>query len=213
MQFKVVQKTEETNIDMMQETELRQELASWKNKYDETKQKYEETLNTIASYKEETSAESKTRETLEKELQTLEEALGRTDVEGEGIIITLAQKKDEELGEDEEMKPIIAEDLIYIINYLKDAGAEAISINGERVVNTSAISCDGNIIIVNGKKVSTPIEIAAIGYAPRLTTLSRAGGTLENFALDGKGVEIKKPNNIEMPKFTGVYNFKYLKTK
>ena len=96
MQFKVVQKTEETNIDMMQETELRQELASWKNKYDETKQKYEETLNTIASYKEETSAESKTRETLEKELQTLEEALGRTDVEGEGIIITLAQKKDEE---------------------------------------------------------------------------------------------------------------------
>ena len=34
MQFKVVQESQETNIDTMQETELRQELASWKNKYE-----------------------------------------------------------------------------------------------------------------------------------------------------------------------------------
>ena len=40
MQFKDVQESQETNIDSMQETELRQELASWKTKYDETKEKY-----------------------------------------------------------------------------------------------------------------------------------------------------------------------------
>ena len=36
---------------------------------------------------------------------------------------------------------------------MKNAGAEAIAINGERIVSTSAISCDGNVIVVNGKKI------------------------------------------------------------
>ena len=55
MQFKVVQESQETNIDSMQETELRQELASWKTKYDETKEKYDETVSTLQTYKQEST--------------------------------------------------------------------------------------------------------------------------------------------------------------
>ena len=212
MQFKVVQKTEETNIDMMQEIELRQELASWKNKYDETKQKYDETLNTIASYKEESSAESKTRETLEKELATLEEALGRTDVEGEGVIITLAQKTDEELGEDEEMKPIIAEDLIYIINYLKDAGAEAISINGERVVNTTYLVDVGETIKINSKYIrETTFEIKAIGNSTYLeSSIFGKGGYAETLDVSGIKASCEKSNKVQIPKYEGEFETKYV---
>ena len=53
-------------------------------------------------------------EALEKELTTLEQALGKTDVEGEGIIISLREKQANELSEDETITPISANDLIYI---------------------------------------------------------------------------------------------------
>ena len=181
MQFKVVQESQETNIDSMQETELRQELASWKTKYDETKEKYDETVSTLQTYKQESTSDEEKKATLEKELEDLQLILGKTDVEGEGVVITLTEKKDSELGEGEKREPIAAIDLVYIVNYLKDAGAEAISINGERVVTTTAISCDGNVIVVNGKKVNSPIQITAIGLTELLSTLNRPGSTLEYF--------------------------------
>ena len=83
MQFKVVQESQETNIDSMQEAELRQELTNWKNKYEETKAKYEETSNTLTAYREESSSDEKTKETLENELLNLNMQLGKTDVEGQ----------------------------------------------------------------------------------------------------------------------------------
>ena len=137
MQFKVVQESQESNIDSMQEAELRQELANWKTKYEETKAKSEETANTLKTYREETTSDEKTKETLEAELENLNMQLGKTDVEGEGVIITLRKKEENELAEDEEITEITSIDLVYMVNALKDAGAEAISINGERIVNTT----------------------------------------------------------------------------
>ncbi len=46
---------------------------------------------------------------------------------------------------------------------MKISGAEAISINDERIVNDTSIICSGNVIRVNDKKVSSPFEIKAIG--------------------------------------------------
>ena len=129
MQFKVAQETKETNIDTMKEAELRQQLSNWKSKYEETKEKTTELDNTLETYKKESSSDSKTKEALEKELETLEQALGKTNVEGEGIIITLREKKENELVEDEFITPIVAEDLIYIVNSLKDAGAEIVEVD------------------------------------------------------------------------------------
>ena len=71
MQFKVVQETEEANIDLMQEAELRQQLASWKTKYEETREKYNEMSETLRSYKEESTSDSEKKEALEKELENL----------------------------------------------------------------------------------------------------------------------------------------------
>ena len=154
MQFKVVRETEETNIDTMQEAELRQELANWKSKYDETKERYDEISATLESYKEETSSDSQTKETLEAELENLELQLGKTDVEGEGVVITLSEKSEQELEEEEQIISIKAEDLVYIVNYLKDSGAEAISINDERIVNTTDIADVGDAIKINSKYCS-----------------------------------------------------------
>ena len=171
MQFKVVQLSEEINVDIMQEAELRQELANWKNKYDETKSRYNEVKGTLESYKQESSTDNEKKETLEEELKVQEQQLGKTDVEGEGIILTLTEKTDEELENEEieELKPIYSEDLIYIINALKDSGAEAISINDERIINTTYLADVGDNIKINSKYIRTSTYvIKAIGNASYL---------------------------------------------
>ena len=213
VQIKTVNSNGTTISSNSKTGDLKTQVLRMKEKYERQYDELEELTKQLEDARQQATSNNGELEELEAKIKQDNLLLGNTNVKGTGITITLTDGKKDLVLIDSADLLIHAENVLAVVNELKNAGAEAISINGERVVNTSAISCDGNIIIVNGKKVSTPIEIAAIGYAPRLTTLSRAGGTLENFALNGKGVEIKKPNNIEMSKFTGVYNFKYLKTK
>ncbi len=214
MQFKVTQKSKEINIDTMQEAELRQQLANWKNKYEETKKKREEVSNTLETYKEESSSDSKTQEALEKELSTLEQALGKTDVEGEGIIINLREKKENELGEDESITPIFANDLIYIVNSLKDAGAEAISINNERIIGITDIVDIGEYvnIKINSNYIRTnEFEIKAIGNSSYLeSSIFGKGGYAEQLEISGIKATVQKSNKIRINKYTGEIDFKYV---
>ena len=214
MQFKVTQKSKEINIDTMQEAELRQQLANWKNKYEETKKKREEVSNTLETYKEESSSDSKTQEALEKELSTLEQALGKTDVEGEGIIINLREKKENELGEDESITPIYANDLIYIVNSLKDAGAEAISINNERIIGITDIVDIGEYvnIKINSNYIRTnEFEIKAIGNSSYLeSSIFGKGGYAEQLEISGIKATVQKSNKVRINKYTGEIEFKYV---
>ena len=208
MQFKVVQESQETNIDSMQEADLRQELTNWKTKY-------EETSNTLAAYREESSSDEKTKETLENELASLNMQLGKTDVEGEGVIITLSKKSENELGEDEILKEIEAMDLVYIINYLKDAGAEAISINGERIVNTTDIADVGGSIKINSRYLRTDAyEIKAIGNSSYLeSSLFGKGGYAEQLNTSGIKAEIERSKKVTISKYTGDFETKYMQEK
>lgn len=212
MQFKVVEETQKADIDTMQETELRQQLANWKTKYEETKEKYEETIETLNSYKEENVSDNKTKDTLELELSNLEKALGKTDVEGEGIIITLKEKQQTELEEYEEITPINAEDLIYITNYLKDSGAEAISINDERIVNTTYIVNIGESIKINGKFIRSNIyTIKAIGNSSYLeSSIFGKGGYAEQLNISGIKPEVQKLNKIQILKYNGDFNTEFI---
>lgn len=212
MQFKVVQETEEANIDTMQEAELRQELANWKTRYDEAKEKYDEIVSTLNSYKEESTSDSQTKETLEAELESLEMALGKTDVEGEGVIITFSEKSKEELGEEEEIISIRAEDLVYIVNYLKDAGAEAISINDERIVNTTDIADVGDAIKINSKYLRTnSYTIKAIGNSSYLeSSIFGKGGYVEQLNTTGIKSEIERENKVQISKYEGDFERNYM---
>lgn len=206
MQFRVVHETEITSIDTMRESELRSELANWKSKCDEVELKYQEVEEKLKSYKEESTTDSKTREKLEEELEELNLVLGKTDVEGEGIIITL---KD---GNDYEAK-VEAEKLLLIVNTLKEAGAEAISINEQRIINSSYIVLISNSFIkVNSQRIVAPYVIKAIGKASYLEgALFGTGGYAEELKALGMEVNVVSEDEIEIPKYNGEMNVKYIK--
>ena len=212
MQFKVVQESQQANIDTMQEAELRQELANWKTKYDETKEKYDELALTLDSYKEESSTDSQTKQTLEEELKKQELILGKTDVEGEGAIITITEKQQNELAMDEEIISIGADDLIYIINSLKDAGAEAISVNDERIINTTDIADVGDSIKINSKYLrTTTYIIKVIGNGSYLeSSIFGKGGYAEQLNTTGIKTIIDRENKVRILKYNGDFEKKYM---
>ena len=158
MQFKIVNETDITSIENMREAELRTELANWKSKYEEVNKKYEETSEKIDEYKQNKESNEETEKLVDDELAQVNMTLGKTDVQGEGIEVTLRDSKNEEISR------ITADDLILIVNSLKTSGAEAISINDERIINMSDIvDINQSFIKINGQRILSPYIIKAIG--------------------------------------------------
>ena len=215
MQFKVVKETDITSIETMREEELRTELANWKKMYKEAQEQYNEKSAKLAEYKEKEQSTEESSKLVEKELEQTKMYLGKTDVEGQGITIKIQENTNQNNNSEEEsVTPISAEDLLVIVDYLKLAGAEAISINGQRIIQTTAITCEGNVIKINGQKVSSPFTIKAIGSQGLLYgSLTMIGGYL--YILDEAGVivETTQMDNLTVEKYSGVINYKYVKNE
>ena len=133
--------------------------------------------------------------------------LGKTDVQGQGIVITLKDI------DDEDIKPISEEDLLIIVDYLKLAGAEAISINEERIINMSEIVYVSNsVIYINQQRILSPYVIKAIGDSTKLeSTLLGNGGYIELLKNIGFEANIEKHNKINIHKYSRDIGHKYMK--
>lgn len=204
MQFKVVQQTDITSIETMTESELRSELLTWREKYEQLQLKYEEVSTKINEYKEEYKSDEETEILLGKELKDLQMLLGETDVQGSGIIVTIS----EEGLEDER---ITYEDLLYIVNALKSAGAEAISINGHRIINTTDIVELNSYIRINSRNILAPYTIKAIGNQTYLeSTLLGVGGYADELKKWGFTIEIERSENVTIEAYTNELSYKYM---
>ena len=139
--------------------------------------------------------------------------LGLSEVKGPGVTITVKDSDVEATNLVDSSKYLVHDkDILDIVNELKNAGAEAISINDERIVLTTSIICGGNVININEEKIGSPFVIKAIGLPETLANLSRPDGTLARLKERKIKVELQKNNDITIPKYTGVFSFKYAKS-
>lgn len=186
----------------------------WKEKYEaiyNEQAKKEEELENLRNQVVNQDADSVK---LSEELQENNMLLGYYDVLGEGIIITLKDANKNAIKTSILVDPndfvVHDADLMEVVNALKESGAEAISINGQRVVDSTAIACLGNVIQVNGEKVGVPFEIKAIGLTERLYGgLTMPYGYLYNMEGAGIQVKVEKSDHIVIPKYSGVSQFEY----
>ena len=183
-----------------------------KEKYDNaysTLQKKENELNNLID-----SATANDSESLQlsEELEEVNSILGLTTVHGEGIVITISDGTAPTNALDLSSYIVHDTNLRLIVNYLFNAGAEAVSINDERIVSTTAITCIGNTIKVNNEKVATPFVIKAIGQQDKLYgAMTTQGGYLYNL-VNSTGVSvdsIEKSDSITIEGYSGVFSFEY----
>lgn len=138
---------------------------------------------------------------------------GTVDVQGKGVIITLTDsKKIPNNAIDDKVNYIVHDqDIIYIVNELENTGAEAISINDERLNSLSKIKAKGMKIKINEHEYEPPFVIKAIGDPNSLASTLKSNENELNIKKDmfGLGVKIEKSNKIFIPKYNGNINFKY----
>ena len=212
MQFKVVYQTDITSIETMREEDLKTELANWKSKYQDAEDKYKEVQETLKKYKEESTSDAETKKNLEEELENLKLMLGITDVEGQGIIIKMKDPDNIDENDEENTKQKIkASELMIIVNYLKDSGAEAISINNQRIVNkTDIVDITLSFIKVNSQRVLPPYEIKAIGDPEYLKSSLIGTGYDEKIKGWGQTIEFEQPRKVTIKKFDGKFETNYI---
>lgn len=215
IQVKTVKNTNSTSSKNYEENNLRAEVLKYKEKYDNL---IKETEKVDAQLQEQIESATKNNSELEESKNQINDGnkmIGLTEVTGPGITITLADSDIDSTSVLNSSDLLIHDiDLLKVVNELKNAGAEAISINNQRVILTTPIICGGNIININGEKIGSPFEIKAIGSSEALANLSRPGGWLSK--LEERGIKVstpKKSNSITIPKYSGVLNFKYINNK
>ena len=208
IQFKTISHTDIGSLETMQESELRKEIASIKAKYDETLTKLEETNKMIKEYEESINTDKEASEILQEELIKSQNLLGKNTVQGEGIIVTLTDVDVGKFGK------ITAADLIELLNALKSSGAEAISINDQRIViNSYIVDINGGFISVNGKRIVSPYVVKAIGDITYLESglSQKQYGYIDTKTNQGKSVILEKDTNIIINKYSKDLQFQYAK--
>lgn len=134
-------------------------------------------------------------------------------LEGEGIIIKMDDSaKPTVSNENQNLYVIHDDDILRVINELRAAGAEAISINGQRLTATSEIRCAGPTLSVNNVRSASPFEISAIGDKKNLeNAIKMRGGVAETLKVWGIKLEINVSDKIYIPPYTGATNYVYAK--
>lgn len=203
MQFKTIEETDITAIENMRETELRTAISEWKGKYEDIQEQLDANLKSIEEYQEKITKNEETSELVDKDLEESNMLLGKTDVTGEGIILTL-NNTDE--------YTISYSHLLELVNELRYAGAEAISINDVRIVMTEIVEVQVRMI-VSGQRVTSPYVVKAIGNQTYLSsTLSlKDSGFIDRYQASGMNIKLETNKNIKILKYNGEMNVKYMK--
>lgn len=151
---------------------------------------------------------------LEEDIETNKVHSGFSDLEGPGIKIIMYDNIEYDIiGLDVNDDIIHDIDILNILNDLKIAGAEALSINHQRVVSTTEIKCGGPIIRINGKSYATPFVIRAIGDPSQLMAAVTAPGTYGDILKNVYQLHFDPAinENIFIPSYDGDFRYTYAK--
>lgn len=213
LQIKTVENSNTKISQNYEENNLRAEVLKFKEKYDNRVKELEKEEEKLEEERKSATQNNSELESAEIEIKKSNKMLGLSEVKGPGVIVRLQDSKVTSSNVFSIAELLIHDiDVISVINELKNAGAEAISINDQRIVSTTAISCDGNVIMVNKVKVGTPFEIKAIGLPESFLALERPGGYVELLKKYSIEASIEKSNEITIPKYSGKLELTYGKS-
>ena len=145
-------------------------------------------------------------------LETARIEAGVSKVAGKGVEVTL-NDSNVALQPDENPNLYVLhdEDVLKVLNELKASGAEAISINDQRLLATSEVRCVGPTILVNKtKRLAPPFVIYAIGDPVTMeTSLRMRGGVIESLKVWGIQVNVKQQDRVVVPAYSGAVSYEF----
>ncbi len=124
----------------------------------------------MSELEQEAAEDSGVSESFSRELQHAQELAGLAAVSGPGVEIVLGDGTDVSPGSDPNDYLIHDTDIAAVVNALLAGGAEAVDVNGERVVATTPVRCAGTTVLVNATRLGSPYVLRAIGNGDDLVS-------------------------------------------
>lgn len=201
-----VDATSASRLETLQElyNDLSSERDDLKDRLSEAQAELEEYRNAAAS--------GEASEALKAEMDRLSMAAGLTDVEGPGVMVVMSDSTAENTTGDEADYLIHDSDLLSVINELRDAGAQAISFNGERILATSEVRCAGSVVMVNGKRFAAPFILYAIGDPTTMyNALTMRNGVVDVLSQWKINVTVTMSDQLLIERYKGTLQTDYLR--
>ncbi|MHC1720984.1 MAG: DUF881 domain-containing protein [Clostridiaceae bacterium] len=176
---------------------LHNEISMLVNQYNG----YDEKLK---SYQSDSDDISNVTEGIKKDLEESNMMLGKVDVEGQGIVIILTDADSNLFNNsfEDQFRLVHNTDIILVINDLINGGAEAISLNNQRISSSSEVYCSGPFIQVNGVKIAAPFAIKAIGNKQVLYDyMMSEENYLQSLILRKLNVQITRSDKVTVPAY------------
>ena len=191
--------------------ELATELKKSIEERDRQRKEIEDLNNLILAYENKYKENDDKTSILYDEIEKYKKLACMTNVSGKGIIITINNPKGiEDSGSSIDNNPEI---ILRLISVLNSAGAEAISINGQRITAYTEVELAQRVLEINGVSVSSPIIIKAIGdkdtIIPAINIKTGVMDSLRNYGFEAI---VKEDDNVSIEKINMLKDFKFAKT-
>jgi len=168
----------------------------------------------VQQFQEQSTSSSATLAILNARLEQARIAAGLTAVHGPGVIVEIADSnRVVPPGENPSSYIVLVDDLRDIVAALWASGAEAITINGERLVATSSIYGVGASILVNTSFLPAPYRIEAIGGDGLLERFQAdpafTGRVAQRIEFYGLEFATAQADDLQLPAFVGTTRFRW----
>lgn len=208
MQFKVTKAAQlKDTTSFMRAQELAQELDKVEGERDKLSGELEDlrtqmtkVVNNQTEYKD-----------LAQQLEQAQVHAGLVSMQGPGVTVEMRDStRSVTAGENANNFILHDGDILQVVNELFATGAEAISINDQRVTARTEIRCVGPVITINGVRTAPPVMIKAIGNADDLErVVNMKDGLKESLMQWGIQVSVRKEAALTVPAFKGSLQLQY----
>lgn len=140
-------------------------------------------------------------------------AVGQEAVTGTGVTVTLADAPASSSSDNPDDLVVHQQDLQSVVNALWAGGADAVAVQGQRIIATSAVRCVGNVLLLHGRTYSPPYVIEAIGDPESLMDAveSDPGVRLFQQYVDAYGLSfsLAQQDTLDLEAYTGTRTLSY----
>lgn len=154
----------------------------------------------------------------QRRVERLQDPAGLTPRAGAGITVTLSDAPEEVRvvsTKDPNLLVVHQQDIQAVVNAMWKGGASAITIEGQRIVSTTGIRCEGNAVLLQGVPYSQPYDISAVGNPASMTAAIEADQNLSVYRSQAADPEIAvgwtlaQEALVEAPAFDGLVDVSY----
>lgn len=151
-------------------------------------------------------------------VEELRDPAGMVERTGPGVQVTLSDSPDnviETSTAEDKLFVVHQQDIQAVVNALWRGGAEAVTVQGQRIISTTGIKCEGNQVLLQGLPYPQPYVIEAVGDPGDLTTSIATDAYLKIYREQSEdpeiaiGWDLDLADEVSAPAYAGLLGLSY----